>query len=232
MRRSLVLFVSAAMLLSACSTPEPVAAQKIKPPTPAVGPGADCAEVDPDDVQFCVPWSAPEPHSFAEVLPINGDEAGTGKGAQWGPYYWCAAMKDDVVKEVLGTEDFAKLVMNKYECRIAARGSKKSGVSHYISIHVAPYEPGNASYDWFSEPNPLGDVIEVNGRKAVRTRVTKFTVADQAQYTVEIPRHGSVWSVDVRRDHVGSNTPFTADYEKADQNARLVIDALRAYDEA
>lgn len=220
------------MLLAACATPEPTAAPKIKPPAPAVGSQADCVEVDRDDVQFCVGWTAPEPHTFAEVLPINGDEAGTGKGAQWGPYYWCAAMKDDVVKEVFGTGDFAKLVMNKYECRIAARGSKKTGVSHWISIELKPYKADKGAYDWFIEPNPLGDVIDLNGRKAVRSRIPRFPVADQAQYTVEIPGRGLVWGVDVRRDHVGTDTGFVADYDKADRNARLVIDALRAYDEA
>lgn len=106
------------------------------------------------------------------MLPINEEEAGTGKGAQWGPYYWCAAITDNVAEKVLGTKDVIRMVSSKFYCQIAV--SRKTGLDNTLSIHLSPYEPGNASFDWFVEPNPLGTVTQVKGRKAVRTEWQRF----------------------------------------------------------
>lgn len=217
------------MLLASCSSVEPRAVPaKIKPPTPAVGPQRNCDDVLTGDPESCVPWTAPEPHSFSEVLPINGEEAGTGKGVQWGPYYWCAAITDDVAEKVLGTKDAIRVVSSKSHCQIAV--SKASGLDKTLSIYLSPYQPGNAAFDWFVEPNPLGTVTQVQGRKAVRTEMPRFTVSDRASYTIEIPGHGSVWNVELRRSSYDSRTPFTADYEDADRRVLLAAGALMTYD--
>ncbi|MFS8103605.1 hypothetical protein LFM09_41430 [Lentzea alba] len=227
MFRSLALFVSAAMLLASCSSPAPKAEQaKIKPPTPVTGPQQNCDDVLPDDPE-CVAWTAPEPHTFSEVLPINGDEAGVGKGLQWGPYYWCAAITDDVAEKVFGTKDVIRVVASKFYCQIGV--NKATGLNNTLSIYLSPYEPGNGAYDWFVEPNPLGTVTQINGRKAVRSEMPKFSSMEHAQYTIEIPGHGSAWNIDLRKSGRAS-TPFTADHEDADRRVLLAADALMAYD--
>jgi hypothetical protein len=232
MRSSLALFVSTAMLLASCSSVEPRAVPvKITPPAPAAGPQANCDDVLTGDPESCVAWTAPEPHTFSEVLPINDVEAGVGKGVVWGPYYWCAAITDEVAEKVLGTKDVIRVVSSKFYCQIAVRGRKQSGLDKTVSIYLSPYQPGNAAFDWFVEPNELGEVTEVKGRKAVRTEMMRFTVSDRAAYTVEIPGRGSVWNVELQRRQSSSRTPFTADYEDADRRVRLVIDALMAYDQ-
>lgn len=217
------------MLLASCSSVEPRAVPaKIKPPTPAVGPQENCDNVLTGDPESCVAWTAPEPQGFALVLPINGEEAGTGKGVQWGPYYWCAAITDDVAEKVLGTKDVIRVVSSKFYCQIAV--SRKTGVNNTLSIYLSPYQPGNASFDWFVEPNPLGTVTQVKGRKAVRTDWQRFTTSDQASYAIEIPGEGAVWQIDLRRGSYDARTPFTADYEDADRKVLLAADALMAYD--
>lgn len=217
------------MLLAACSSVEPKAVPaKIKPPVPAVGPQASCEDVLTGDPESCVAWTAPEPHTFSSVMPINGEEAGVGKGAQWGPYYWCAAITDDVAEKVLGTKEAIRVVSGKFNCQIAV--SKKSGLDNTLSIYLSPYKPGNAAYDWFVEPNPLGTVTEVKGRKAVRTETPRFSVVDRAAYTIEIPGHGSAWNVELRRSSYDGRTPFTADYDDADRKVLVAADALMAYD--
>ncbi|KJK42048.1 hypothetical protein UK23_39040 [Lentzea aerocolonigenes] len=200
---------------------------KITPPTPAAGPQENCDNVLTGDPESCVAWTAPEPHTFSQVKPINEDETGIGKGAQWGPYYWCAAITDDVAEKVLGTKDVIRVISSKFYCQIAV--SRKTGLNNTLSIHLAPYEPGNASFDWFTEPNPLGTVTQVKGRKAVRTEMPRFATSDQAAYTIEIPGHGSVWSVELQRSS-DARTPFKADYDDADRKVLLAADALMAYD--
>ncbi|HUQ59271.1 hypothetical protein [Lentzea sp.] len=229
MLRSSALFVSAAMLLTACSPVHPRAVPaKIKPSTPDVGPQQNCDDVLTGDPESCVAWTPPEPYAFSLVLPINAEEAGTGKGAQWGPYYWCAVITDDVAEKVLGTEDVIRVISSKFYCQIAPRDQKQSGFDNTLSIYLSPYEPGNASFDWFAEPNQLGRVTQVKGRKAVRTETVRVSTSDRAAYTIEIPGHGSVWNVDLRR----SGTSSTADNEEADRRVLLAVDALMAYDQA
>ncbi|MDT7788698.1 MAG: hypothetical protein QOF58_7117 [Pseudonocardiales bacterium] len=229
MLRSLALFVSAALLLVSCSSVEPKAVPaKLTPPTPAVGPQENCENVLTGDPESCVPWTAPEPHGFAQVLPINGEEAGTGKEAQWGPYYWCAAITDDVAEKVLGTRDVIRVVTGKFSCRIAL--GKKSGLDNTLSVYLSPYQPGNGAYDWFVEPNPLGTVTQVKGRKAVRTEMPRFDSIDRASYTIEIPDHGSAWNIELRRGPADTKTAFKADYDDADRKVLVAADALMAYD--
>lgn len=116
----------------------------------------------------CLGWTAPEPHGFADVRRINNDDAGTGKEIQWGPYYWCAALNDDIVKDALGSTDVARLVTDKFDCRIVVRGEKTSGIHNSLSVYLSPYKPGNPAFDWFVVPNPLGEVTEYKGRKVTR----------------------------------------------------------------
>lgn len=231
MSRCLVLFVSAAILLTACSTPKPVAAPKIKPPTPAVGAQADCAEVMGMEDSRCLGWTAPEPHTFSDVRRISDDEAGTGKELQWGPYYWCDAFKEDVLKDVLGSTDVARVVTDKFYCQIVVRGRKVSGIYNSLSVYLSPYRPGNPAYDWFVEPNPLGEVTEYRGRKATRNAQLSGASTERIQYTVEIPGHGSVWNLELWRDQYDWKVPFTADLADAERRVRLAIDALMAYDQ-
>lgn len=231
MRRSLVLFVSAGLLLAGCSAPRPVAAPKIEPPTPAVGSQQDCTEVIAMEDDRCLGWTAPEPHLFADVRRINNDEAGTGKGLQWGPYYWCAALKDDVLKAALGSTDVARVVTDKFYCQISVRGHKTSGIYNSLYVYLSPYEPGNPAYDWFVEPNPLGEVVEYRGRKATRNTQLSYDSTERIQYTVEIPGHSSAWNLELQRSQYNPRVPFKADHEDAERRVRLVIDALMAYDQ-
>lgn len=228
----MALFVSAAMLLAACASPRPVAAPKIKPPAPATGPQQDCAEVIAMEDSRCLGWAAPEPHSFADVRRINNDEAGTGKGLEWGPYYWCDALKDDVLERALGSADVARVVTDKFYCQIVVRGHNASGIYNSLSVYLSPYEPGNPAFDWFVEPNELGEVTEYRGRKATRNAKLSDANSERIQYTVEIPGHGSVWNLELWRYHRDSNVPFVADHADAERRVRLAIDALMTYDEA
>ena len=217
------------MLLASCSPVEPRAVPaRIKPATPAAGPQQNCDNVLIGDPESCVAWTAPEPHPFSQVLPINGEEAGTGKGVQWGPYYWCAAITDDIAEKVFDTKDVIRVVSSKFYCQIGV--SKATGLDKTLSIYLSPYQPGNAAFDWFVELNPLGTVTQVQGRKAVRTEMPRFTVSDRASYTIEIPGHGSVWNVELRRSSYDARTPFTADHEDADRRVLLAADALMTYD--
>jgi hypothetical protein len=192
MIRSSALFVSAAMLLAACSSVEPKAVPaKIKP---AVGLQASC-----DDVLT------------AHILFGNADQRRGSRrrqGRALGPYYWCAAITDDVAEKVLGTKEAIRVVSGKFNCQIAV--SKKSGLDNTLSIYLSPYKGGNAAYDWFVEPNLL--------------------VVDHAAYTIEIPGHGSAWNVELRRSSYDGRTPFTADYDDADRKVLVAADALMAYD--
>lgn len=95
----------------------------------------------------CLGWAAPEPRSFAEVRRTNDDEAGTGKRLEWGPIYWCGAFKDEVLKEVLGSTDVARVVTDKFYCRIVVRGHKASGIYDSLSVYLSPYEPGNPAFN-------------------------------------------------------------------------------------
>jgi hypothetical protein len=218
------------MLLAACSSVEPRAVPaKLKPPTPAIGLQRNCEDILLGDPASCVAWTPPEPHNFSLVFPINEEEAGVGKEMQWGPYYWCAVITDDVAEKVFGTRDVVRVVTGKYSCEIAQDGYKQTGLDKNLRIHLAPYEPGNGAYDWFVEPNPLGQVTEVRGRKAVRTEWQRFPSSDRASYVIEIPDRGSVWNVELRRQG-GGKTRYDADYEDADRRVLLAIDALMAYD--
>ncbi|MDX8033065.1 hypothetical protein SK803_22845 [Lentzea sp. BCCO 10_0856] len=231
MLRSLALFVSAAMLLTACSTPRPVAAPKIAPPAPAIGPQADCAELIGMEDTRCLGWAAPEPHGFFDVRRINNDEAGTGKELEWGPYYWCAALNDDVVKNAMGSTDVARVVTDKFYCQIVVRGHKSSGIYNSLYVYLSPYRPGNPAFDWFVEPNELGEVTEYKGRKAVRNDKLSYDTSDRIQYTVEIPGQGSVWNLEMQRSQFNPRLPFTSDLADAERRVRVVIDALMAYDQ-
>ncbi len=179
----------------------------------------------------CVGWTAPEPHTFFDVRRINNDDAGTGKGLEWGPYYWCDALKDDVVEEVLGSTDVARLVTDKFYCQISVRGHKASGMYNSLYVYLSPYEPGSAGYDWFVEPNPLGEVTEYRGRKVTRSTGLSTSSSERVQYTVEIPGHGSAWNLELSRSQYHPRAPFTADVADAERRTRLAVDALMAYDQ-
>lgn len=219
------------MVLAACSSPKPVAAPKITPPTPAVGPQADCAELIAMEDSRCLGWAAPEPHGFFDVRRINNDEAGTGKELEWGPYYWCAALNDDVVEDALGSTDVARVVTDKFYCQIVVRGHKASGIYNSLYVYLSPYRPGNPAFDWFVEPNELGEVTEYKGRKAVRNDKLSYGTSDRIQYTVEIPGHGSVWNLEMHRSQLNPRAQFTPDLADAERRTRVVIDALMAYDQ-
>lgn len=180
----------------------------------------------------CLGWAAPEPHSFFDVRRINNDEAGTGRGLQWGPYYWCAALKDDVLEEVLGSTDVARVVTDRFYCQIVVRGHKASGMYNALSVYLSPYEPGNPNFDWFAEPNPLGEVTEYRGRKVTRGTNASSSTSERVQYTVEIPGHSSAWNFELDRSQLHPRTSFKADQADAERRTRLAVDALMAYDEA
>ncbi|MFD9703834.1 hypothetical protein [Lentzea sp. NPDC059081] len=232
MIRSSVLFVSAALLLVACSTPTPVAVPKIKPPTPAAGPQADCAEVIGMTDDRCVAWTAPEPHSFLDVRRINSEDAGTGKALEWGPFYWCAAFEDDVLEKVLGSTDVVRVVTDRFYCQIAVRGHKASGMYNSLYVYLSPYEPGNPSFDWFAEPNPLGEVTEYRGRKVTRSTKLSTSTDERVQYSVEVPGLGSAWNFELSRRQYHPRVPFKADVADAERRTRLAVDALMACDQA
>ena len=231
MVRSLALFVSTAMLLTACTSPKPVAAPKVTPPAPAIGVQADCSELIAMEDSRCLGWTAPEPHGFFDVRRINDDEAGVGKELQWGPYYWCAALNDNVVEDALGSTDVARVVTDKFYCQIAVRGHKSSGIYNGLSVYLSPYQPGNPAFDWFVEPNELGEVTEYKGRKVTRNDKLSYSLGDRIQYTVEIPGHGSVWNVELQRSLSNPRLEFNPDPADAERRTRMVVDALMAYDQ-
>jgi hypothetical protein len=80
--------------------------------------------------------------------------------------------------------------------------------------------PSNAAFDWFVEPNPLGEVTEYQGRKAVRNTQLRGDTTERIQYTVEIPGHGSVWSLELQRSQYNPRVPFTADHADSERRTR------------
>ena len=179
----------------------------------------------------CLGWAAPEPHGFFDVRRINNETAGTGKEIEWGPYYWCAVLNDNVVKDALGSTDVARLVTDKFYCQIVVRGHKASGIYTKLSVYLSPYEPGNPAFDWFVEPNELGEVGEYKGRKVTRNDKLSYPSSDRIQYTVEIPGHGSVWNIELQRSTSNPRLEFTSDLADAERRTRVAIDALMAYDQ-
>jgi len=68
--------------------------------------------------------------------------------------YWCAALKDDVLKAALGSTDVARVVTGKFYCQISDKGRTALQQSLRLSLAIRARKP---AFDWFVEPNPLGD---------------------------------------------------------------------------
>ena len=141
-------------------------------------------------------------------------------------------MNDNVVKDALGSTDVARVVTDGFYCQIVVRGHKSSGIYNGLSVYLSPYQPGNPAFDWFVEPNELGEVTEYRGRKVVRNDKLSYSSSDRVQYTVEIPGHGSVWNLELQRSQSNPRLEFRPDLADAERRTRVVVDALMAYDEA